>query len=284
MMRIFGKMLFCWMLGISALLTVPSSSFATSALAPGAWKSSNGRVTFSVTSSGTITGLKFDTSTDMSCSDSYGIPSSRTSSDLIAISDGDIIMTATGFTATGRYYDKSAYGTSDDSITVSATVSSPNEISGTTKTTATFKYGYVSYAISCSGASSGSWTATATTPIATKTYIDNDNGSVTDSVTGLTWMRCPMGQTWTGSTCTGTSSSYTWAQAMALAGAVTFAGYSDWRIPSYDELKSIVDTSQFPTIDSIAFPGKSSVVSWTSWLIAMIRPALTSCFLQMVAA
>jgi hypothetical protein len=39
--------------------------------------------------------------------------------------------------------------------------------------------------------------------LAAKTYSDNGDGTVTDPTTGLTWMRCSMGQTWNGTTCTG---------------------------------------------------------------------------------
>jgi hypothetical protein len=53
----------------------------------------------------------------------------------------------------------------------------------------------------------------------------------------LMWMRCAMGQTWDGSTCTGTANEYTWDQAMALR--PSFAGYSDWRVPTHEELLSI---------------------------------------------
>lgn len=54
--------------------------------------------------------------------------------------------------------------------------------------------------------------------LATKTYSDNLDGTVTDPTTGLTWMRCSMGQTWDGTTCTGTASTYTWDQSNALPG------------------------------------------------------------------
>ncbi len=90
---------------------------------------------------------------------------------------------------------------------------------------------------------------------AAKTYPDNGDGTVTDPTTGLTWMRCSMGQTWSGSTCTGTVSTYTWDQANALTGTVTFAGQSDWRLPNIRELTTIVDLSVFdPAIDQRAFP------------------------------
>ena len=34
-----------------------------------------------------------------------------------------------------------------------------------------------------------------------KTYTDNGDGTATDPTTGLTWMRCSVGQTRTGNTC-----------------------------------------------------------------------------------
>src|ERR1035437_5992644 len=87
----------------------------------------------------------------------------------------------------------------------------------------------------------------ATSPaLAAKTYSDNGDGTVTDPTTGLTWMRCAVGQTWDGSTCTGTTAyAYTWNQAYALMGRMTFAGHGDWRLPNIRELQTIVDWSVY---------------------------------------
>jgi len=92
--------------------------------------------------------------------------------------------------------------------------------------------------------------------LAAKTYSDNGDGTVTDPTTGLTWMRCAMGQTWDGAaaTCTGTASSYTYDQAVALTGTVSFAGHSDWRLPNIRELQTIVDLTVYnPAIDRKVF-------------------------------
>ncbi|MCG8427505.1 MAG: DUF1566 domain-containing protein [Chromatiales bacterium] len=93
-------------------------------------------------------------------------------------------------------------------------------------------------------------------------YSDNGDGTVTDSYTGLTWMRCSLGQTWDGTTCTGTPVSYTGSAALELASG--FAGHSDWRLPSMYELQSIVDyTTYDPSIDSILFPNTPPYTYWS---------------------
>lgn len=114
--------------------------------------------------------------------------------------------------------------------------------------------------------------------LAAKTYSDNGDGTVTDPTTGLVWMRCALGQTWNGATCTGTTSNYTFDQANALTGMVTFAGQSDWRLPNIRELQTIVDrTVRNPAIDSKAFPATPATVfgsasdngngSFGAWLV-----------------
>jgi hypothetical protein len=96
-------------------------------------------------------------------------------------------------------------------------------------------------------------------------YSDNGDGSVTNPSTGLTWMRCSMGQTWTGSTCNGVASTYTWDQANALTGTVNFAGKSDWRLPNIRELISIVDRSRYaPAIDRTVFLNTTSSELWSA--------------------
>jgi streptogramin lyase len=121
-----------------------------------------------------------------------------------------------------------------------------------------------------------------TLPIAASRFKDNGDGTVTDASTGLTWMRCAMGQAWAGATCVGTTSTYTWDQANALTGKQTFAGQSDWRLPNIRELQTIADRSKyFPAIDSIAFPTTSDSVFWSgspnaadsnnAWLVYFIN-------------
>lgn len=98
----------------------------------------------------------------------------------------------------------------------------------------------------------------------TSAFTDNGDGTVTHSLTGLTWMRCAIGQTWTGSTCSGTATAHTFDQAKALTS--TFANHSDWRLPSPWELGTIVDYNipyPGPTINSTIFPNTPHYVFWS---------------------
>ena len=102
--------------------------------------------------------------------------------------------------------------------------------------------------------------ATPTTP--TEDFTDNLDGTVTHRITGLTWMRCAMGMTWTGTTCTGTASTYTWDAATKLT--ANFAGKSDWRLPSIAELNTIVEWGDFnPPINSAIFPNTPNSLFWS---------------------
>jgi len=121
-------------------------------------------------------------------------------------------------------------------------------------------------------------------------YRDNGNGTITDTQTNLIWMRCSLGQQWTGSTCAGLSMEMSWNEALKTAQSFSYAGHSDWRVPTVDELDTLVqcpagrkpsvrpngeyvtDTNGFcngseynnPKINIIAFPNTPSRVFWSS--------------------
>ena len=94
---------------------------------------------------------------------------------------------------------------------------------------------------------------TPTTP--SQRFIDNGDGTVTDKYTGLIWMRCSLGQTWDGATCTGVAGTYTWQQALQVAAGYTFAGSSAWRVPDKKQLISISERAcRHPAINLEIFP------------------------------
>jgi len=68
-------------------------------------------------------------------------------------------------------------------------------------------------------------------------YHVQADGTVRDLQTSLIWQRCSQGQA--GTSCSGTASTPTWAQALVLASNSSFAGQSDWRLPSSKELQTL---------------------------------------------
>ncbi len=91
-------------------------------------------------------------------------------------------------------------------------------------------------------------------------YIAYDDGTALDTVTGLLWMRCLVGQTWIGSTCTGKAKTFEWEAARTQT--ANFAGHSDWRIPSIEELRSLVYCSHGkPAYFNNGKPGREEYIA-----------------------
>lgn len=71
------------------------------------------------------------------------------------------------------------------------------------------------------------------------------NGMWRDPKTGLTWMRCILGDKWDGTSCTGNGSNRDFlGDAAALAvSKLDFGGHKDWRIPTIADLYGLYDSS-----------------------------------------
>lgn len=100
-------------------------------------------------------------------------------------------------------------------------------------------------------------------------YIDNGDGTVTDQQSKLTWMRCSLGQTWSGTTCVGTPTTHTLPVAMAEACKLNeqggYAGHSDWRVPQIPELAMIVERQcANPRTNAALFPETPANYFWTA--------------------
>lgn len=109
----------------------------------------------------------------------------------------------------------------------------------------------------------------ASTP--TSDFTLHNNGTVTHNPTNLMWMRCSHGQDWQSNTCTGEASLLTWQNALKVAYDLSFAGYSDWRVPNRNELESILEERcSDPAINGDIFPSSDFTVNtsfswfWTS--------------------
>ncbi|MCX0421561.1 DUF1566 domain-containing protein [Aeromonas veronii] len=95
-------------------------------------------------------------------------------------------------------------------------------------------------------------------------FLDHGNGTVTDQHTGLTWMRCKLGQTWSGSSCLGEPTVYYWQQGLQVAERIRsdsshalyhFGGISQWRLPDIKELATLVEHACYqPSLNEAIFP------------------------------
>jgi hypothetical protein len=84
-------------------------------------------------------------------------------------------------------------------------------------------------------------------------FIDNGDGTVTDTSTALMWQQATAPET------------YNWDQALSYCENLTLAGYSDWRLPTIKELNSIVDVSRSsPAINMADFPNTMAYHYWPS--------------------
>jgi hypothetical protein len=72
------------------------------------------------------------------------------------------------------------------------------------------------------------------TAYGTNEFVDNGDGTVTDSTTGLMWMKNDNG------------AGILWENALSYAEGLEYAGYTDWRLPNAKELQSIIDYTRSP--------------------------------------
>ena len=97
-----------------------------------------------------------------------------------------------------------------------------------------------------------------------------DNGVATDTETDLMWCRFAHGQTWQNGTAVGDVEQVKWKAAFDASKRFNqqggYAGYTDWRIPSIDELKTLIDKVKGKNgnyIDADTFPNNTSLF-WSS--------------------
>jgi hypothetical protein len=69
-------------------------------------------------------------------------------------------------------------------------------------------------------------------------FIENGDGTITDTATGLVWQQ------------EDSIEGMTWEEALAYAEDLTLAGHDDWRLPNAKELQSIVDYTRSPNTSS----------------------------------
>lgn len=97
-------------------------------------------------------------------------------------------------------------------------------------------------------------------------YVDHSDGTVTDIKTHLMWKQCAQGQDGPG--CSGQALIFPWDVAMIVHHNVNlyggFAGYEDWRLPTKQELETLVFPGRCPAICLDAFPNAPGTDFWSS--------------------
>jgi hypothetical protein len=98
-------------------------------------------------------------------------------------------------------------------------------------------------------------------------FVDNGDGTVTDTCTGLMWQQATADINEDGQI--GAVDALNWADALQYCENLEYAGHSDWRLPNVRELISIADYGRCPGFDpavfSIALPGEGwFVLYWSS--------------------
>ena len=99
-------------------------------------------------------------------------------------------------------------------------------------------------------------------------FVDNGDGTVSDNLTGLMWIK-------------GETEPMHWQAALDYVKTLNTGGHTDWRLPNVNELRSLVDYSQFspslpqghPFTNAVAFGYWSSTTlasySYTAWGVVM---------------
>ncbi len=98
-------------------------------------------------------------------------------------------------------------------------------------------------------------------------YTDNGDGTVTDNLTGLMWLKDPseLGGVW-GSP--GMPNMMYFLDALNACENLDYAGYSDWRLPNIVELQSLIDYGRYgPAMDTSCFPNTQTGGYWSSTLL-----------------
>jgi hypothetical protein len=92
------------------------------------------------------------------------------------------------------------------------------------------RFGGFPYDVGCTAASTTLMVKCVSGDAATPSFT-GDNDTITDEVSGLVWARAD-------------EASVTWLEALSACEASTVGGHSDWRLPSYKELATLVDHSR----------------------------------------
>jgi len=110
----------------------------------------------------------------------------------------------------------------------------------------------------------------------TSAFVDHGNGTVTHTLTGLMWKRCAEGRSGDGCLM-GAPALLSWTDAHLVALNDTSGGHTDWRVPNFKELASIVETcGHNPASNMAIFP--TTVVTSAHWTSTTVRGSPSSAY------
>jgi hypothetical protein len=96
-------------------------------------------------------------------------------------------------------------------------------------------------------------------------FVLRPNGEVLHIASNLIFMRCSVGQTWNGNTCTDEPRPLTWQEALQESQTNTTNNLMSWRLPNVKELSVISERACVrPSINDTVFPNTSPDYYWTS--------------------
>ena len=103
--------------------------------------------------------------------------------------------------------------------------------------------------------------------LASDRFQFNEDGLVTDTVTGLQWQRCIVGLQYNDvvGRCVGMPRRYSFNEAESFAELESERSEFGWRVPSRDELASLVISDcRHPALDTSAFPNTPISSFWSN--------------------
>ena len=95
-------------------------------------------------------------------------------------------------------------------------------------------------------------------------FVDNNDGTVTDMISGLMWKRIAEGQQWAAGHGISKEKCFTFHYAQTIAIGRVFAGHNDWRLPTESELTAIVNSIQKNPLAPSFFCKTVNPLFWTS--------------------
>jgi hypothetical protein len=97
--------------------------------------------------------------------------------------------------------------------------------------------------------------------------VEREDGTIFDTTTKLLWQQSPSDKT------------FIWEDAKRYCKSLMLAGYGDWRLPTFDEIKVLINRKYQPTIDPI-FKCKPGIYWSSSTLVGV---PLSACFVNFSA-